>query len=154
MIRQTAILLSAVVLASPALASNFEDLAILDARVAQLGNADAIDPRIKLPRCPEPAMLDTATPGIIAIRCASLGWRLRVPLRMATTNAGLGSEKLAVRRGETVNVKIVGDSYSVSYDGVAMDDGPVGGTIRVKFSTRGGFLTAMISGPGEVEIQD
>jgi flagellar basal body P-ring formation protein FlgA len=154
MIRRTAILLSAAALASPALANNFEDLAALDARVAQLGKADAIDPRIKLPRCPEPALLDTASPGMIAIRCVPLGWRLRVPVRMEPSSAAFASQEPTIRRGETVNVRIVGDSYSVSYDGVAMDDGPMGGSIRVKFSTRGGFLTATVTGPGEVEIQD
>jgi flagella basal body P-ring formation protein FlgA len=154
MIRPTAILLSATVLASPALADNFEDLAALDARVAQLGKADAIDPRIKLPRCPEAATLDTSSPAMVAIRCAPLGWRLRVPLRMESSGAAREADESAIRRGETVNVRIIGDSYSVSYDGVAMDDGPVGGSIRVKFSTRGGFLRAIVTGPGEVEILD
>lgn len=154
MIRPTAILLSAAAFASPAIANNFEDLAVLDARVAQLGKADAIDPRIKLPSCPEPAVLDTASSGMIAIRCVPLGWRLRVPLRMETGNASLAPEKPAVRRGETVSVLIVGESYSVSYDGIAMDDGPVGSSIRVKFSTGGTFLTATITGAGEVQIQD
>jgi flagella basal body P-ring formation protein FlgA len=154
MIRPTAILLPVAALTSPASANNLEDLAALDARVAQFGKADAIDPRIKLPRCPEPALLDTASPGMVAIRCAPLGWRLRVPLRTETSGAGFVSQEPAIRRGETVNVRIVGDSYSLSYDGVAMDDGPVGGSIRVKFSTRGGFLTATVTGPGEVEILD
>jgi flagellar basal body P-ring formation protein FlgA len=154
MIRPIAAMLSAAMLASPAFADNFEDLAALDARVAELGIADAIDPRIRLPRCPEPALLDANMPGMVAIRCASLGWRLRVPLRAESSNAALPSQKLAVQRGETVNVMIVGDSYSLSYDGIAMDDGPVGGTVRVKFSTRGAFLTATVTGPGAVEIAD
>ncbi len=154
MIRSVAALLSVGLLASPALADNFEDLAALDARVAQHGRADRIDQRIRLPRCPEPALLDSNTPGMIAIRCASLGWRLRVPLLAESSNATLPIEKPAVRRGETVNVMIVGDGYSLGYDGVAMDDGPVGATVRVKFSTRGAFLSATVTGPGAVEIVD
>jgi flagellar basal body P-ring formation protein FlgA len=154
--RTSLILISTALLAAPALANDFEDLALLDQRVADMAasvqaSAEPIDRRIKLRRCPETALLETV-PGMIAIRCAPLGWRLRVALQGGTAAAKV--EMPIIRRGEAVNVMIVGDDYSVSYDGTAMDDGGVGKSIRVKFSTQGAFLTATVTAPGKVQIKD
>lgn len=145
------LLLTAALSASPALASEFEDLAALDRRLAQIGSADPIDRRLRLKRCPEPALLEPGA-GMIAVRCVPLGWRLRVPMKAATN--GLDAAKPVIRRGEGVNVMIVGETYNVSYDGVAMDDGGVGANIRVKFPTQAAFLTATVTAPGRVQIID
>jgi flagellar basal body P-ring formation protein FlgA len=156
MIRTLSLLLGAALTASPALAAEFEDFDLLDQRVAELAAtaqavATPIDRRIKLRACPESATLE-ATPTMIAIRCASLGWRLRVPLQNAT--AAVKTASPVIRRGEAVNVMIVGESYEVSYDGTAMDDGPIGANIRVKFPAQASFLTGTVTAPGKVQIND
>lgn len=149
--------LAAALLAAPAHAQQYEDLDALDRRIADasgvLGTtAEAIDRRIKLPRCPEAASLDTGASGMIAVRCASLGWRLRVPVSASIVVSEMAEP--IIRRGQSVAVEIVGDAFSVSYDAVAMDEGAVGKSIRVKFSTNGAFFAATVTGPGKVQMAD
>ena len=164
MTRLYTILISGMLCAAPALASDFEDFDRLDARIAELVAATGekvgpIDRRIKLARCPEAPALERGGIGVIAVRCTPLGWRLRVPTNAAVADPaarGLAQipETPVVRRGEAVNVMIAGDNFSVSYVATAMDDGAVGNSVRVKFSTQGAFLTAKVIAPGKVQMND
>lgn len=164
MIRFHTALVSTLLAATPALANDFEDFDRLDARIAELAaatgeKAGAIDRRIKLARCPEAPVLERGNIGVIAVRCTALGWRLRAPTNAAVADpAARGKVQIAetpvVRRGEAVNVMVVGDDFSVSYVATAMDDGAVGSSVRVKFSTQGAFLTARVTAPGKVQILD
>ena len=164
MIRVHTALVSSLLLAAPAFANDFEDFDRLDARIAELAavtgeKADAIDRRIKLARCPEAPALEKGGIGMIAIRCPALGWRLRVSTNAAPANpATHGKVQIAetpvVRKGEAVNVMVVGDDFSISYVATAMDDGAVGSSVRVKFSTQGAFLTAKVTAPGKVQMAD
>jgi flagellar basal body P-ring formation protein FlgA len=161
MIRLHTALFASLLLAAPAIANDFEDFDRLDARIAELAaasgeKADAIDRRIKLARCPEAPALEKSGIGMIAIRCTALGWRLRVPTYGAQLTPGKTqtTETPVVRKGEAVNVMVVGDDFSVSYVATSMDDGAVGGPVRVKFSTQGAFLTATVTAPGKVQLAD
>ena len=164
MIRLNIALASTLLIATPALANDFEDFDRLDARIADLASAtgekaEAIDRRIKLARCPDAPALEKGGIGMIAVRCAALGWRLRVPTNAAVSDsAQRGKVQIAetpvVRRGEAVNVMVVGDDFSVSYVATAMDDGAIGSSVRVKFSTQGAFLTAKVTAPGKVQMDD
>jgi flagellar basal body P-ring formation protein FlgA len=147
----------AVLAAAPVHAQDFENLDILEARITEASAAVGIQPqtidrRIRLQRCPETAVIDLHSPEMIAVRCPTLGWRIRVPVLQV--KYGSAHEAIAVRRGEAVKVMIVGDDFSVSYDAMAMDDGAVGKSIRVKFLTNGGFLSATVVGQGKVRIDD
>ncbi|MGB3847829.1 MAG: flagellar protein, partial [Sphingopyxis sp.] len=42
--------------------------------------ATPIDRRIRLARCPEQASVTAIDAQTLAVRCSSLGWRLRVPM--------------------------------------------------------------------------
>lgn len=164
MIRLHTILISSMLCVAPASANDFEDFDRLDVRIAELAaatgeKAGAIDRRIKLARCPEAPALERGGIGAIAVRCAALGWRLRVPTNVAVADpAARGLAQIAetpvVRKGEAVNVMIAGDNFSVSYVATAMDDGAVGSSVRVKFSTQGAFLTAKVIAPGKVQMND
>ena len=164
MIRLHSALVTTLLLATPALASDFEDFDRLDARVADLAaatgeKAEAIDRRIKLARCPDAPALERGSAGMIAIRCAALGWRLRVPTNAMLPDAEQrGKVQIAetpvVRKGEAVNVMVVGEDFSVSYVATAMDDGAIGSSVRVKFSTQGAFLTTKVTAPGKVQMDD
>ena len=90
------VLLSAV-LAVPAHAQSFENLERLDNRVAAAlgamigepgGAMRPIDRRLRLAPCPEPAVVGEPIMGAVAVRCDSLGWRIRVPL-VASGGAGV-----------------------------------------------------------------
>ena len=164
MIRKHTALAATLMMTAPALANDFEDFDALDLRIAELASATGekaatIDRRLKLARCPEAPALERGGIGMIAVRCIPLGWRLRVPTNAAVADpAARGLVQIAetpvVRRGEAVNVMVVGDDFSVSYVATAMDDGAVGSSVRVKFSTQGAFLTAKVTAPGKVQMQD
>jgi flagellar basal body P-ring formation protein FlgA len=157
-------LVATLLITAPAMANDFEDFDALDVRIAELAasageKAAAIDRRIKLTRCPEAPAVERSGIGMIAVRCGPLGWRLRVPTNAAVSDPGQRgivqiAETPVVRRGEAVNVMVVGDDFSVSYVATAMDDGAVGSSVRVKFSTQGAFMTAQVTAPGKVQMDD
>src|SRR3546814_7249710 len=62
-----------------------EDWQSIDALTATVANAlgrtaTPIDRRIKLARCPKQASITAIDARTLAVRCAPLGWRLRVPM--------------------------------------------------------------------------
>jgi flagellar basal body P-ring formation protein FlgA len=133
----------------------FEDLNALDTRIAlALGGtvADAgvlarpVDRRLRLIRCPGAVTIDAPIAGAVAVRCAQLGWRLRVPTQAVQRPDG----EMLVRRGESVELTYAGSGFDVTTSATAAEDGRMGSAIRVKTSTGGGGLTARVSGPGTV----
>jgi len=124
-------------------------------------NATPVDRRIKLARCPEQASVTAIDAQTLAVRCASLGWRLRVPMT-APTGAAPVAASLArppasapvIRRGDNVRVTIDTESYSISYAAVATQDGRVGETIALRGSDAKSMLSATVTGPGRASLQD
>ena len=134
------LILPIVLLASPLHAQQFEDVAALDVQVAAVAEAaQPIDRRLKLARCPENVAIDPPALGAVALRCKSLGWRIRVPL-VRVTKAESPSD-IIIRRGDAVEVISSGNGFEVSTSGTAMEDGSLGKGIRVKSST--GTINAM-----------
>ncbi len=132
-------------LAAPLQAAPFEDIPTLEARVIGAldagigtpgGPAAPIDRRLKLASCPTPATIDPPALGAVALRCAALGWRIRVPLNGASTAANYQKmvEKSApmIRRGDPVELIADAGSFSVSSDGIADEDGAAGQRIRIR----------------------
>jgi flagellar basal body P-ring formation protein FlgA len=141
-------------------ASDWEDLGALDARVAAMtgagvgqpsGPSAPIDRRIRLAKCPQAASLEQAGADSLAIRCAALGWRVRVPLMPSVTKTAESSAVL-VRRGDVVELVYEGDGFAATSSGTAIDDGPMGKAIRVKTSASGAAVTAIVTGAGAVRI--
>ncbi len=132
----------------------FEDLAALDARLAQVsdGRALALDPRLRLARCPVPAAIDTDATGMLLASCPDAGWKLRILMRAAAPAAALGP--VLIQRGESVAVTIHGDDFALSYQGTAIEPGRKGDAVRVKFVPGGKILVATVAGHGRVEIVD
>jgi flagella basal body P-ring formation protein FlgA len=144
-----------------------EDWQAIDALTATVASALGrtavpIDRRIRLARCPEPATVTAIDANTLAVRCAPLGWRLRV----AMTGGAAGSSPAAapfarpapgapvVRRGDNVRVSIDTPSYSISYAAIAVEDGRVGETIALRGSDRKSTLSATVTGPGAARIDD
>lgn len=144
-----------------------EDWQAIDALTATIANAlgrtaTPVDRRIKLARCPEPATVSAIDANTLAVRCAPLGWRLRVAM---TGSADAGSpiaapfarqapSAPAIRRGDNVRVSIDTPSYSISYAAIAIEDGRVGETIALRGSDRKSTLSATVAGPGRARIDD
>ncbi len=128
----------------------FEDVAALDARVASVAQAQPIDARLKLARCPQPIVLEPEQIGAIVVRCEPIGWRIRVPV-IAAAKAATSTEML-VRRGETVEMASSGDGFEISTSATAMEDGALGAPVRVKSLTGGAVTVAVVTGQGSVKI--
>ncbi|WP_114954173.1 flagella basal body P-ring formation protein FlgA [Sphingosinicella terrae] len=144
------LILAAGLVAGPALAQAFEDLDQLETQVtASLGAAIGepggparpIDRRLRLRPCPEPATVEAPAMGAVAVRCESVGWRIRVPLtagsRTAVAASGAAAAASApaepvVRRGDQVQLVAMSRSFTVSTTGIAEEDGAPGERIRVR----------------------
>jgi flagellar basal body P-ring formation protein FlgA len=137
-------------LAAPLQAQQFEDVAALDAQVAAvIQGARAIDARLKLARCPEPVTIDPPALGAVALRCKSLGWRIRVPLAQARTEA---VAETIIHRGDGVELISGGEGFEVSTNATAMEDGGIGKSIRVKSLTSGSTVVAKITAAGTLQM--
>lgn len=124
--------------------------------------ATPVDRRIKLARCPEQATVTAVDAQTLAVRCQSLGWRLRVPMTGGGANAAAAPASFAqpsssapvIRRGDNVRVTIDTANFSVSYSAVATQDGRPGETIALRGNDPKNLLSAVVTGPGRARIQD
>jgi flagella basal body P-ring formation protein FlgA len=120
--------------------------------------ATPIDRRIKLARCPEQASVTAIDAQTLAVRCASLGWRVRVPMSgpASATTAGFVAPSTApvIRRGDTVRVTLESETFSVSYSAIANQDGRVGESIALRGNDPKTILSAIVTGPGRARLQD
>lgn len=127
--------------------------------------AAPIDPRIKLARCPEQPAITAIDAQALAVRCASLGWRLRVPMqgaagaaepsaRFVPAAAPAPAAAPVIRRGDNVRVSIDSANFSISYAAVATQDGRVGDTIALRGADAKNMLSAIVIGPGRARIMD
>ena len=124
-------------------------------------SATPIDRRIKLARCPEQASVAAIDAQTLAVRCAPLGWRLRVPMTgpvdAAPAAAGFArasSGTPVIRRGDNVRVTIDTPSYSISYAAIATQDGRVGETIALRGNDAKSSLSATVTGPGRARLDN
>lgn len=151
--------------ASPATAQQAnEDWQTIDVLTDMVANAmgrsaTPVDRRIKLARCPEQASVTAVDAHTLAVRCNSLGWRLRVPMTgpAGATQAGFARPAAAapvIRRGDNVRVTIDTESFSISYAAVATEDGRVGETIALRGSDAKSMLSAIVTGAGRARIAD
>ena len=143
-----------------------EDWQSIDALTATVANAlgrtaTPIDRRIKLARCPEQASITAIDARTLAVRCAPLGWRLRVPMTgpagaapAAANYARPAASAPVIRRGDNVRVTIDTQSYSISYAAIAAEDGRVGETIALKGEDNKSKLSATVTGPGRAVLHD
>ena len=127
-----------------------------------MGRAAApIDRRIKLARCPEQPTVTALDAQTLAVRCAPLGWRLRVPLTgpagAAPMQAGFAAPAATapvVRRGDNVRVTIESETFTVSYSAIATQDGRLGETIALRGNDAKNMLSAVVTGPGRARMTD
>lgn len=157
----TSLLIALTSTASPAGGQGFEDLDAIDQRASTLAatlgkRAVAVDRRIKLPRCPELAMMQTVDSQALAARCVSLGWRLRIalaPVAGATAQTDVPSE-LLVKRGDHLRLRVQRDGFVLIYDVVATTSGRAGDVIPVRAEGSKTTLHAQLLGPGQAMLTD
>jgi flagellar basal body P-ring formation protein FlgA len=136
---------------TPAAAQAFEDLDVLDRRLAETGaSAEPVDRRLKLAACPQPATIEPPIGAAVTVRCPALGWRIRIPLIGGASRAS----QLLVRKGDVVELAFSGRGFDVVTSATAQEDGEMGGWVRVKAQTGASFLTARVRGTGSVVVGD
>ncbi len=144
-------------------AQGFEDLAVLDRKIAATvganvgepgGPARSIDKRLKLAACPQPAIIDAPAMGAVLVRCESLGWRIRVALARPAAGYAPAAAKAEpiIRKGDQVELTASAGSFSVSTVAVAEQDGAPGDRIRVRSEGKKGAVIGMITEDGRVTL--
>lgn len=117
---------------SGGLAGNFQNLDAINARAVETsgGPVSPVDRRLKLAACPEALQADPLSLGAVTVRCASLGWRVRVLTAMA--QASDHSTPIIIKRGDPVSVHFVAPGFSVTTSGIADSEARIGERVRVR----------------------
>jgi flagella basal body P-ring formation protein FlgA len=144
--------LALILLPAPALAAGLQNLDALERKLVIALGADIgapggptvpLDRRLKLAACPSDVVIDPPVMGAAVLRCAEIGWRIRVPLVRggktlpaggSALPANLSQQRAApvIRRGDPVDL-VAGDSgFAVSSQVIAEQDGAPGDRIRVR----------------------
>lgn len=133
-------------------AQSFQSTAQLDEAVVQFTGASIgrdggaqmpVDPRLKLAKCamPQFGWLSERQDAVV-ISCMAPAWKVYVPVRRsvpiapqrtaAVVAAPAAKPEPVIRRGDPIMVEAGADGFSITRDGVAMSDAPVGGRLMVK----------------------
>jgi flagellar basal body P-ring formation protein FlgA len=157
----TSLLVGLALTASPANGQGFEDLDVIDLRASVLAatlgqQAVAVDRRIKLPRCPERAVIQTIDSQALAARCLPLGWRVRIALVPVVDAVGQTAvpADLVAKRGDHLRLRIQRDGFVLIYDVVATANGRAGDVIPVRAEGTKTLLRARLLGPGQAMLTE
>lgn len=143
----------ALLIASPmAMTQSFQSTAQLDEAVVQFTGASIgmdggaqmpVDPRLKLAKCamPQFGWLSERQDAVV-ISCMAPAWKVYVPVRRLTraapertaapaVAAAPAKPEPVIRRGDPIMVEAGAEGFSITRDGVAMSDAPVGGRLMV-----------------------
>lgn len=154
----------------PALAQGFENLEMLDNRVAAAlganigepgGATTPIDRRLRLQACPQPVEIGEPIAGALAVRCTPLGWRIRVSIVASAetrqTAAATPAQRQArpepvVRRGDQIELVAIAQGFTVSTLATAEQDGAPGDRIRVRTERRNAPVIGQVLEDGRVAL--
>ncbi|WHU01665.1 flagella basal body P-ring formation protein FlgA [Sphingomonas sp. NIBR02145] len=168
----------AMIAAAPAGAQDFQSTAVLDTVVAQFtgksvgeqGGAIApIDARLKLTRCAAP-QLEWRSEGhdAVVVRCMAPAWKIFVPVAAvprpkAAVPAPMPANIVVrppvavkaepvIKRGDSVTVEAGSEGFSISRQGVAVNDAPAGGRMSVKVDDKQPPIQAIAIEPGRARL--
>ena len=168
--RRFALLFILLVQPLPAQAQGFENLEMLDNRVAAAlganvsepgGATTPIDRRLRLQACPQPVEIGEPIAGALAVRCAPLGWRIRVSIvgapqsqQTATASPARAQSRPepVVRRGDQIELVAIAQGFTVSTLATADQDGAPGDRIRVRTERRGAPVIGQVLEDGRVAL--
>ena len=167
--RRLALPVAALALPLPALAQGFENLEMLDNRVAAAlganigepgGATTPIDRRLRLQACPQPVEIGEPVAGALAVRCVPLGWRIRVSIvggqqagqTPASPSRAQARAAPVVRRGDQIELIAIANGFTVSTLAVAEQDGAPGDRIRVRTERRSAPVIGQVLEDGRVAL--
>lgn len=145
----------------------FTDLAAIDAQVQAFAGAPIgsdggargpVDRRLRLALCAAPLSLSWhgRRQDMVKVECGDGGgWRVFVPM-LASTSAAVAAQPAvsaaSVERGQIITIALVGRGFTVTQQGEALEDGPVGAWIRVRPEGQRESVRARVDNPGRVVI--
>ncbi|NYT41735.1 flagella basal body P-ring formation protein FlgA [Sphingomonas sp. R-74633] len=159
-------------------AQDFQSTTALDTVVTQFTGKDVgeqggaiapIDRRLKLAACAAP-QLDwrSETHDAVVIRCMAPAWKIFVPVAAvprpkAAVPAPMPANVVVrptapvkvepvIKRGDAVTVEAGSEGFSISRQGVAMNDAPPGGRISVKVDDKQPPIQAIAIEPGRARL--
>lgn len=169
--RRIALLVLLLIAPLPALAQGFENLEMLDNRVAAAlganigepgGATTAIDRRLRLQACPQPVEIGEPIAGAVAVRCVPLGWRIRVSIVSSGETRQVASAARAparqeraapvIRRGDQIELVAIAAGFTVSTLATADQDGAPGDRIRVRMERRSAPVIGQVLEDGRVAL--
>ena len=160
-------------LGTPAKAQNFQNLDQLDSLVAMSVGANRgepggpiapIDRRLRLIACPQQPIVDLPqTINAATVSCASVGWRIRVPLVAGQQAAkaqypavsalsAVPNQAIVVKKGDPVQLIAGNEAFSISRMMIADEDGAIGALIRVKQDSKATPVMARVENVGIVRM--
>jgi flagellar basal body P-ring formation protein FlgA len=147
--------LAAVMTPAAASADVFQDLDMVDAKasaiVAESGLAvRPADRRLKLAPCPHALEAEAQSQGSVAVRCAALGWRIRLPVE--GTVRGDNFAPVIIRRGDPVSVEFSVPGFAVTANGVAQNEARRGEPVRVRVEEKGNPVMGEAVDVGNVRV--
>lgn len=159
-------------------APDFQSVAALDTIVTQFtgkeigeqGGAIApIDRRLKLASCAAPQLeWRSDTHDAVVVRCMAPAWKIFVPVaavpkprvaapapmpaNVVVRPAAVVKAEPVIKRGDAVTVEAGSPGFSISRQGIAMNDAPPGGRISVKVDDKQPPLQAIAIEPGRARL--
>ena len=163
----------ALIAAGPAGAQSFQSTVLIDKAVAGFtgraigeegGARTAVDSRLKLAACPMVTMnWRTAAHDSVVVACPDPEWRIFVAVRIAApaivaptalapAAASAAKSEIVIKRGDPVSVVAGSDGFSVTRDGIAVNDAPAGVRVLIKVQDGKPPVQAIASEPGKAVI--
>ena len=174
-------LLALAMIATPASAQNFQSTQLLDTvvsqftghNIGQMGGAIApVDTRLKLASCTAPQLeWHTDAHEAVVVRCMAPTWKIYVPVLApprpkpapiiaapvptATTPVPAAPAvklEMVIKRGDTVTVEVGGAGFSITREGIAMSDAPVGGRVMIRVEDKKPPIQAIAIEAGRAKL--
>ncbi|MBS0478972.1 MAG: flagella basal body P-ring formation protein FlgA [Proteobacteria bacterium] len=164
---------AAVAAATPAIAQSFQSTTLIDKAVAGFtgrgigedgGARTAVDARLKLAACPMVTM-NWRTPAhdSVVVACPDPEWRIYVPIRIAAPSIvapsplappppAAAKPSIVIKRGDPVSVVAGTEGFSVTRDGVAVNDAAAGQRVLIKIQDGKPPIQAIAIEPGKAMI--
>lgn len=176
------LLLLSLAVATPAMAEGFQSTQLLDTIVAQFtghnigqmgGARAAVDTRLKLAACAAPQLeWHTDAKEAVVVRCMAPQWKIFVPVLapprpkpvpvaaapaakppMVQAPAPVAAKpQMVIKRGDTVTLEAGGPGFSITREGVAVGDAPVGGRVMIKVDEKKPPIQAIAVDAGQARL--
>ena len=162
--------LIAIFAAGTAAAQSFQDTVALDKAVAGFtgktvgedgGARTPVDKRLKLAACPTVALSwHTDRHDAVVVTCSAPQWRIFVPVKItapppvsaAVVAAPAAKPVIVIKRGDPITIVAGDGGFSVTRDGVAMNDAVAGARVSIQVEQGKPPIQGIAVAPGKATL--